>query len=80
MLDQGKLHHSKYVSIIQHGEEVLARAGLVRPSHAEREAEVERLVINGKVAAWQDWRLQIGRKSFKPLYSSEEEWRKAYST
>jgi len=79
LLDQGKLNHGKYLTIITHGEEVLSRAGLVRPPHAEREARIEELAVNGKLADWGDWRLQIGRKKYEPLYSSEEEWLKAYS-
>ena len=79
LLEQGKIHHSKFVSIIQHGEEVLARAGLTRPTHAEREAVVDQLAINGKVAEWSSWRLQIGRKRFPPKFATMEEWIKHYS-
>ena len=78
MEDLGRIYCDHTV-IIQHGEEVLARAGLARPSHAEREAVVDQLAINGKVAAWADWRLQIGRKRFPPKFATIEEWIKAYS-
>jgi hypothetical protein len=79
LLDQGKLHHDKFVKIIQHGEAVLAKAGLSRPSHAEREAQVQQLITNGKIAEWSSWRLQIGRKKYPGKFPTMEDWIKHYS-
>lgn len=79
LLEQGKIPHGKYRDILQHGEEILVRAGLARPSHAERETRIAEMVTNGQVAKWEDWRLQIGRKLYLPVYPTEADWIRAYS-
>lgn len=71
LLEKGEIHHFKYVTIIQHGEEVLARAGLKRLSLEER----DRLILDGELAPWSKWRLRIGRNLYPPRFKSEEEWR-----
>ena len=63
LLDTNKIHHSKFVSIIQHGDQVLASAGLRRPP-----------VYNGVIAPWSKWRLVLNRKHYKPLYPTYEDW------
>ena len=63
LLDTGKIHHAKFVSIIQHGDQVLASAGLRRPP-----------VYNGVIAPWSKWRLVLNRKHYKPLYPTYEDW------
>ena len=75
LLQSGKIHHAKYASVIRHGDRVLRRAGLERPSIEERDALIKKLVRNGRVAEWQSWRLVLFGKLYKPLYKSEEEWR-----
>lgn len=64
LLDSGRIHQSKYVAIIQHGDRVTC--GLDRPEPPE-----------GIIAPWSRWRLVIGRKTYKPIYANEEEWYKA---
>jgi hypothetical protein len=56
MLQEGKITHTKYTAIIQHGDEVLRLAGL------------EPFVWNANVgrAPWKQWRLIIGGKEYKP--------------
>lgn len=78
LLDMGKIHQYKYIQVIQHGERVLKQAGLNRESHREREAEIERLIANGKIADWGKWRLRIGRKLYPPIFKTYEEWRAHY--
>lgn len=75
LLEQGKLHHSKYVTIIQHGDLVLSQAGLARESLAVRDESI----MNGKLAEWGSWRLRIGRNLYKPKFKSLEEWMEAHN-
>lgn len=71
MLEKGEIHHSKYVTIIQHGEEVLCKAGLKRLSLVER----DRLILEGELMEWSKWRLRIGRNLYQPRFKSLEEWK-----
>jgi len=66
LLESGEVHQAKYVAIIQHGDRVLREAGL------EPKRPHESLVINQD--EWGRWRLVVGRRRFKPLFSSYEEW------
>lgn len=66
LLDQGKIHHAKFVAIHQHGDEVLRKAGLERKP-----------VYSGPTAEWQDWRLILDGKEYKPVYRNFDEWKKA---
>lgn len=63
LLDSGKLHQAKYAAIVQHGDRVLAAAGLKRLTPYE-----------GSFAGWSSWRLVIGRKKYKGLFKNEAEW------
>lgn len=74
LLDSGKLHHSKFVAIIQHGDRVLRAAGLEKKSHFEREAEVKKLIRQGLIADWEDWRLIFDGKEHEPIYKTYEQW------
>lgn len=67
LVETGKLHHSKYASIIQHGDRVLLEAGLERKP-----------IVLGVVAPWSKWRLVIGRKTYPPLHASAEEQAQHY--
>lgn len=62
LLDIGKLHHAKYAAIIQHGDRILAAAGLRKPTY------------EGPFADWGKWRLVIGRTRYEGLFKSAEEW------
>lgn len=77
LLQQGLLNHQKFCAIIQHSQEVLTRAGLERTARIDRDETMRRMVLNGEVAEWSQWRLVIGRKTYKPLYNSLDEWMKA---
>jgi hypothetical protein len=68
LLAQGKLAHGVYVAIIQHGDDVLARAELPKRSTVSF-TQAENCVV-----PWASWRLIIGRRKFAPLYGSLEEY------
>lgn len=69
MLDIGKITHQRYAAIVQHGDRVLAAAGLQRPP-----------LYNSESVAWGDWRLVIGKRRYKPKYPSFEKWREQNSS
>lgn len=79
LLEKGEIHHHKFVAIHQHGDAVLASAGLSREAHSVRDAKIQEMVRNGGMAEWSKWRLRIGRNLYKPLYKNFEEWQAAMS-
>ncbi len=72
LLETGRLHQSKYVAIMQHGDAVLAEAGLRKPSRIEREGHLTYLLVNGGIARWGEWRLVIEGIEYPSLYESQE--------
>jgi hypothetical protein len=68
LLDRNQITQQRYVAVIQHGERVLANAGLVKPKQ-----------YDGPIAEWGKWRLVVGRRMFKPKFKSLEEWVKHFS-
>lgn len=74
LLEKGEIHHAKYVAIIQHGDKVLADSGLRRLGYKEREENIQEALTNGRVAAWEDWRLVIEGAEYPSLYKSYEDW------
>lgn len=77
LLEKGEIHHHKFAAIRQHGDGVLAAAGLAKESYDVRDARIKKMVMNGQVAEWGKWRLVIGRKTYKPLYPTKEAWEAA---
>lgn len=77
LLERGKISHAKYAAILQHGDEVLMRAGL-------NPLDKGNAGIVTSIAPWHKWRLVIeGKhfdpplkrpKMFRPLFNSEAEW------
>jgi hypothetical protein len=78
-----------YHAIIAHGNRVLAKHGITFKKTVSKPIMVP-LVDNPfvestirasslSVPVWSDWRLIVGSKSFKPLYATEQAWRKHYS-
>ena len=67
LLDSNQISHQKYVGIVQHGDAVLAQAGLPKPEPYE-----------GEFAPWKVWRLVLLGKKYKSLYKSLEEWEEYY--
>lgn len=80
LLDRGEVHHSKFVAIVQHGDRVLRQAELERKPHLEREQEMLKMISDGLVAEWSEWRLKLDGKLYPPLFKSAKEyevhWRK----
>lgn len=77
LLQQGYMPQAKFVAIIQHGDRVLADAGLRRPTLAERELEIILRFSEGKCARWDQWRLVAFNKEYPPKFKTLEEWEMA---
>lgn len=67
LLAKGEVHHAKYVAIVQHGDGILAAAGLERPEP-----------FNGPYPRWANWRLSVNGKLYPPKFKSEAQWRKGH--
>lgn len=78
MVEKRQVTKAKYVAIIQHGDGVLADAGLKRATHKEREQAVTNLYLEGKIAAWEDWRLVVDDTEYPPKFKSPEQWKAAF--
>jgi|TARA_R110002096_G_scaffold160777_4_gene327096 hypothetical protein len=78
LLRQNKIHHGKFVAILQHGDKVLADAGLQRMSRRARDTFVETMKQNGTLALWHAWRLVVEGKEYLPRYRTEQEADEAY--
>lgn len=78
LLQKGEIHHAKYVAIIQHGDKILAAAGLCKSSKPDRDAEVKKLEKKGLIAPWHKWRLILNGKVYKTPYKDETAWREAH--
>lgn len=74
LLDQGKIHHAKYVAVIQHRDKVLAEAGLYKPSLEERAKQL----AGTRMAPWGEWRLVVNGVEYPPKYKSYQAWCKAH--
>jgi hypothetical protein len=79
LLQTQQIHHAKYVAILQHGEEVLRKAGLSRQSRIDRDREILTLEAKGLVADWSAWRLVVNGVEYPPIYNSYQEWLKHYA-
>lgn len=62
LFDARQITQQRYVAILQHGERILAAAGLKRDPPYE-----------GEMAEWSKWRLVIGNKMYRPKFKSMEE-------
>ena len=76
LLEKGKIKRSKVKAIIDHGDEVLKRANLVKP-----------LPYSGPMASWSQWRLIIDipmpdgshhQSATLPHFKSLQEWQEFY--
>lgn len=77
MVLKRELTQKKFITVIQHGDAILAQANLKRLTHNEREAEIASKMLDGDVAAWKDWRLVFDGKEYKPKFKSPEHWKAA---
>lgn len=78
LLQEGKINHGKYAAVLQHGDRVLAEAGLKRSNRLERDKKMLAAIQAGNVAPWEQWRLVLFDKQYPPLFRSEQEWIKNY--
>lgn len=76
MLTRGEMTHSKYSYIINHGNSILFEAGLHRPNRVARDKDIEKRILEGKCAKWEDWRLILFGKEYAPLHANLDEYEK----
>lgn len=76
LIKLGKMSHSKYAAIIQHGDAILAETHFYKPTPEERELMI-REKIKGKEPKWGDWRLIFEGAEYPPIYESYAHWLKA---
>jgi len=74
LMQQGQVTEEKFLEIYNHGQQILIKAGLPHPSYQEVSDALTNLEMYGKAAPWEKWRLCIGKKKYKPLYESYEDW------
>lgn len=74
LLERGEIHQAKYIAIIQHGDRVLRDAGLIKPSHFDRDY----IIVNGVLAPWHRWRLILNGKQYPPKFKTPEAWKAAF--
>lgn len=63
LFETQRINHQKYAAIIQHGDRVLANAGLKKPKP-----------YTGPFAEWTSWRLVINGKQYPGKFKSMEDW------
>lgn len=78
MLRTNQISRARYTAVIQHGDRVLAEAGLNKLTHAQRDDELRAKILAGEVAPWSEWRLVVNGKEYPPKYSSPEEMARAH--
>lgn len=78
MLDCRDVTYAKYAAIIQHGDRVLADAGLKRPTHREREDVLITAVLGHRMASWGSWRLILNGEEYPPKFKTPQQWEKAF--
>lgn len=78
LVENGTITHQRFAAIIQHGDEVLSRVGLVRLPAKERADIVEFELKLGNVK-WSQWRMVVDGKEYKPKYKNLTEWKKAHA-
>lgn len=65
LLQKGQITRGHYVSVMQHGDRLLAEVGLKKPSHSERDAVIMRDIQEGRVASWGNWRLVVDTTKYR---------------
>jgi hypothetical protein len=89
LCQQHKISMSRYRAVITHGNEILRSNGISYQKHINQPSmvplcdnpfiEISQTLKATSPPSWTDWRLIIGKKSYKPLYKSMEAWKKHYS-
>lgn len=63
LFETQRINHQKFAAIVQHGDKVLAKAGLKKP-----------LPYGGPFAEWTRWRLVINGTEYAGKFKSMEDW------
>jgi len=79
-LTKNELSHSRYAAIIDHGDQVLSQARLVRKSKLERDKFVETKIILGEYASWTDWKLSIQGTEYSSPYTTAQDYIDRWNT
>lgn len=66
LLETKQIAQSKYRDIIQHGQAILRKYNLVKPSKSERILVVLKAILRGEVAKSKDWKLVVFGKAYSP--------------
>lgn len=64
LLEHRKITTARFAAVIQHGERVLAEAGIVHNKSYEEQ----------ETTGWSEWRLVVFGKEYPPLCKSLQEW------
>lgn len=78
LLQTQSISSSHFAQIIQHGEKILREANLKRLPRIQREKNLKKMMEDGKMAAWEQWKLVVQGKEFYSKFSSLEEYRKHF--
>ena len=68
LLEESKITQSRYIAIIQHGDNVLRQVGLAKKPAPD-----------GPMAEWADWRMIVNGKEYKPKFADIHAWNKAFN-
>ena len=68
LVDNHKISYQRFVAIIQHGDNTLAQAGMLRPPMYE-----------GPLVEWSEWRLVLFGKMYKSKFKDEAHWLRHFS-
>lgn len=79
LLQKGQITRRKFAAVIQHGDEVLTRAGLTRPTKLERDEAIMKGVLSGEFAMWSEWRLVLHGETYEPKFKDEQEWKEYHA-
>lgn len=74
LLQQGLFNHFKYVKILEHGDQVLAKVGLIKPSVLEQNKILDDMMESGKFADWSKWRLHLLGTCYKPIFKTRKDY------
>lgn len=69
LFSKGEMSATKYIAIVQHGEQTLMEAGLPLSAPFPGISFVR----------WEDWRLVLNGKEYSPKFKTYEQWKAAFS-
>lgn len=72
LLEKGEMSHWKYSAIMSHGQSVLRKAGIIKPTLNERIEDINSLILSGNCALWEEWKLVLFDKEYPSLHTTVE--------